>query len=114
LRDEEYPNAFAFPVDYPSAQTPLTLAPKAEIEAPFYDLQASDLALVRDGKKHFYMWGAAEYHDVFPETPQRLTKFCVKAGAVTADPEQEWNAETNPVDIRWGHINGHNFMDDDA
>lgn len=113
LTDTPLAADFAFAVDYLPALGRSTLSPKESMESPVFDVTAADLVLVKNETKHLYVWGGAEYDDVFAGTPQRTTKFCVKAGLVTGDPSQHWHSETNPVHIRWNHVAGHNFMDDD-
>jgi hypothetical protein len=113
LRDTPYAVHFAFPVDYLPELGRSTLAPKDSLESPFLNITADELLLIKNGKKHLYAWGGAEYHDVFPDTPQRVTKFCVLADSVTGDPLRVFDDKTNPLEIRWGHVAGHNFMDPD-
>jgi hypothetical protein len=35
-----------------------------------------DIKDVQNGTKFLYLWGSARYHDVFPKTPQHVTRFC--------------------------------------
>jgi hypothetical protein len=113
LVDTPKPDDYEFPIEWPERMRPVTLPPKSEFESPFFDIKGPDLQLVKEDKKHLYVWGIAEYNDVYPETPRRITKFCVKAGPVTGDPTKYWD-DKDPVEIRWGQITGQNFMDEDG
>ena len=112
IRDEPYGEDFAFPLDLGSAP-PETLAPKSELFTGPFDISAADLLLVKGGQRNVYVWGLAEYRDVYPGTPLRITKMCVKAVLITGDPMQAWNDQSNPLDIRWAHVARQNYMDDD-
>jgi hypothetical protein len=35
-----------------------------------------DIVEVQAGRKFLYLWGWAKYFDVFPNTPERITRFC--------------------------------------
>ena len=69
---------------------------------------------VKEGRKFLYIWGTARYRDVFPDTPNRVTKFCVFADAVMGDPMSEWNSDTNQVEIRFINYRQHNCADEDC
>jgi Flp pilus assembly protein TadG len=45
-----------------------------------------DLLNIRDGKLRLYIWGWTRYHDVFPGTPERQTRFCLIVNSVEGDP----------------------------
>ena len=47
--------------------------------APPYTLSAitpQDIIDVQQGRKYLYLWGWASYFDVFPNTPEHITRFC--------------------------------------
>ncbi|HEY7246953.1 MAG TPA: hypothetical protein VH678_24025 [Xanthobacteraceae bacterium] len=47
--------------------------------APHYPVAAitpTDIVDIQAGKKFLYLWGWVRYWDVFPKTPQHITRFC--------------------------------------
>ncbi|WP_298245725.1 hypothetical protein [uncultured Bradyrhizobium sp.] len=110
----------ALPDDYPFVVPEDTSAPEAmiaaggRIESAGSDIDGQTLSSVSEGRKHLYVWGVATYRDVFPDTPLRVTKFCVFAHNLTGDPTIEWNESTNPFDMPLGTLNRNNCMDDDC
>jgi hypothetical protein len=108
------PKDFGFDVPVDVERTPSTIAPKGTIESSYYDITGDDLIGVRDGEMFLYVWGIARYRDVFPETASRITKFCHFVRTVTGDPLKGWHAETNPVEIVFGHYHQNNCTDEDC
>jgi hypothetical protein len=90
------------------------LPPKGEIESESRDFSGTDLAAVKTGTKFLYVWGTAKYRDIFPSTPEHITKFCVFARSITGDPTMPWNATTNIMDIAFATYERHNCADDDC
>jgi hypothetical protein len=43
------------------------------------------------GTKYLYIWGWAEYRDVFPETPQHVTRFAVQVAYVNVSAGRDSN-----------------------
>jgi hypothetical protein len=107
------------PPDYPftpveAPDTPALLPPKGTLEGAWRDVWGSELVAVKQGIKYYYIWGTARYRDVFPDTPERVTKFCVFAGNIMGDPVMPWNEQTNKMDIAFGSYNRHNCADEDC
>jgi hypothetical protein len=113
LRDDPLPTDYEF-VQTETSQRPALLPPKGEIESQPYDCWGTDLLAVKNGTKHFYIWGTARYRDIFPGTPERVTKFCVYASAVTGDPTSPWHADNNPMEIAFVTYERHNCADEDC
>jgi hypothetical protein len=84
------------------------------IASTVYDIVGKDLVAVSEGRKHFYVWGIAKYRDVFPDTPERITKFCCFIENVSGNPLKSYNTTTNPVDIRLPFYRKHNCADEDC
>lgn len=84
------------------------------IESMPRDIIGDELVAIRDGRKHFYVWGIAEYQDVFPGTPKRITKFCCFIGNVTGDPREAYDANSNIVEITFTFYHLHNCADEDC
>jgi hypothetical protein len=75
LRDTPLPADFNF--DYETPHVGKAFLPPGHINpggGKFW-ISAGDLNAVRDGKKFFYVYGWAKYFDVFPDTPERITRF---------------------------------------
>jgi len=114
FRDDPLPENFAFATEQDANPMPATIAPKGVIESAPFDIDGSDLVAVRNGVKHFYVWGIARYNDVFTGNPQYITKFCVVASNITGDPLQPWHDTTNPVGIMFLTHGSHNCADEDC
>jgi hypothetical protein len=93
---------------------PAMIAAHGVIESEPFDVPAAVMEEVQAGKKHLYVWGVAWYRDVFPESPERITKFCVEATNLTGDPKLEWHKDKNPFDIQFITYKRHNCTDDEC
>lgn len=105
---------FAFVLDQADAGFPTLFPPKAVIGTGYYRIEGEDLVAVREGRKHFYIWGVVNYHDVFPDTPRHVTKFCVCATNITGNPLRGFNSQSNAVEIIFAHYHQHNCADEDC
>ena len=106
------------PLDYQftpvfSGDYTATIAPRSLFESTSYDLLGTDLTAVKNGSKLIYVWGVANYNDVFPDTPDRTTKFCIRAANVTGNPNVEYGTG-NAVEIDWMIYGRHNCADDEC
>jgi hypothetical protein len=72
-----------------------------------------DLIAVKEGKKHLYLMGVAVYNDIFPGTPQRLTRYCCKVNWISGDPGKVWDDKA-PVEITFSFFGAFNCSDDDC
>jgi hypothetical protein len=107
------------PPDYPFRpdEVPIhegMIAAKGLIESSPRDIFGHELRDVIDGKKFLYIWGVIRYSDVFPGTPERITKFCVFATNITGDPMVEWNEATNKFDMAFLGYDRNNCIDEDC
>jgi hypothetical protein len=68
------PDNFDYPSDSP--RQPFVIGPKGTA-AWDYGVPAAELLAVQSEGKHIYFWGWNTYRDIFPQTPVRLTEFCV-------------------------------------
>jgi len=113
LLDAPLPEAFLFtPIEHP--QILAMLPPKGEVEGQWRDFDGADLVAVKEGKKFLYIWGAARYRDVFPGTPERITRFCVYAASITGDPLTPWHEKTNIMHIAFSNYARHNCADEEC
>jgi len=94
--------------------TTTVIAAKGEVFTYVVDLFGDELLLVKQQKKRLYIWGVAQYSDVFPESKEYITHFCVEARNLTGDPATPWDDEKNRFDIQFAHYDRHNCMDEDC
>jgi len=109
LLDEPLPKDY----DFPQAQEdliPTIAGPRSMVEAVPGTLSSEDLAAVQSGRKYFYIWGWAEYHDIFEGTKKRVTRFCNQLIQVDGDPAQPAN-EHNPIQMMFGFHTENNYAD---
>lgn len=109
LLDEPLPKDYAFP-NSKEDLIPTIAGPKAMVEAVAGTLSAEDLAAVQEGRKHFYIWGWAEYHDIFEGTKKHTTRFCNQLMQVIGEPLATIN-EHNMVQMLFGFHSENNWAD---
>jgi hypothetical protein len=112
LRDTELPEDFPF--NHGEFLHPQTIGPKGNSDAGYFDILGEDLADVQRRRKYFYYWGGARYFDIFPGTPERVTKFCYVVVSVTGNPLKEWHKIDNPLEIVFAVYPRHNCADEDC
>jgi hypothetical protein len=61
---------------------PIVLGPKGRQNGTIRPIALEKVKAIRTGKMHIYLWGDAYYHDIFPGTPEHVTKFCQELGGV--------------------------------
>lgn len=54
------------------------IGPKAIMHAAHIDVPVDVLEKVRNGEVHAYIWGWADYNDMFPSTDRHRSEFCVE------------------------------------
>jgi hypothetical protein len=84
------PDNFPFP-DLWTPGTPhvtvnAVIGPKATTGITVGPVPISTVSQIFEHKKHLYLWGWAEYHDVFDGTPMHITRFCVEVVVVSRTP----------------------------
>jgi hypothetical protein len=75
------PANFKFPdrwdAGVPHVATPAVIPPKGDVGGPKLTLPLSVEESLANGKAgHYYMWGWAKYHDVFPKTEEHISEYC--------------------------------------
>lgn len=87
--DREMPGDFTFPERVQAGKPKLhpytVIPPKGSIEAT----ASIPVGIINQwwaGKKHIYLYGWARYRDVFPNTPEHLTRFCYEMVKVNIPP----------------------------
>ncbi|HJV83910.1 MAG TPA: hypothetical protein VJ698_00425 [Noviherbaspirillum sp.] len=109
LLDAPLPQDF----DFPHAREdliPTIAGPKSMVEAVPGTLSSEDLEAVQQGKKFFYIWGWAEYHDIFEGTKKHITRFCNQLTEVEGNANMPYD-EHNPVQMLFGFHTENNFAD---
>lgn len=109
LLDEPLPKNYDFPESREDL-IPAIAGPRSMVEAVPGTLSSEDLQAIQSGKKFFYIWGWAEYHDIFEGTPKRVTRFCNQLIQVDGDPMAPVN-EHNPVQMMFGFHAENNYAD---
>jgi hypothetical protein len=71
----EMPADYDFP-DLNETTTKSLLGPRAVCFSPIFAIPDSQARQVFQKKNHLYLWGWAEYDDVFPGTERHRTEFC--------------------------------------
>lgn len=109
LLDEPLPKDYDFPESREDL-IPTIAGPRSMVEALSGSISSDDLKAVKEGKKFFYIWGWAEYHDIFEGTKKRVTRFCNQLIEVDGDPASPIN-EHNPLQMMFGFHSENNYAD---
>lgn len=109
LLDEPLPPNYDFPESREDL-IPAIAGPRSMVEALPGTLSNEDLQAIQSGKKFFYIWGWAEYHDIFEGTKKRVTRFCNHLIQVDGDPTTPVN-ENNPIQMMFGFHTENNYAD---
>lgn len=109
LLDEPLPKDYDFPQSREDL-IPTIAGPRSMVEAVSGAISSEDLEAVQNGKKYFYIWGWAEYHDIFEGTRKHVTRFCnqlIQVDGHTAAPINEHN----PIQMMFGFHAENNYAD---
>jgi hypothetical protein len=83
----DLPQDFDFPDTYgfrePIEQVLLSIGPQGEMADSPKDIDISDLIHASGGRKRIFIYGWAEYTDIFAGTPRHRTEFCFEVIIVT-------------------------------
>jgi hypothetical protein len=75
------------------------IGPKGVLRMPLdYPIPIPIMTSLALRKGHFYVWGWAKYHDVFANTPEHITKFCVDVTPVDFHVESGISKFTERLD----------------
>ena len=75
------PDNFSFS-DYPKDEDPslkMFVGPKAVNRAAPIVVSARDIMAIHNHSGHLYFWGWAKYHDVFPDSPEHITRLAMNS-----------------------------------
>lgn len=109
LLDQPLPANYEFPESKENL-IPTIAGPRSMVEALPGTLSSEDLEAVQQGKKFFYIWGWAEYHDIFEGTKKRVTRFCNQLVEVDGNPMMPVD-ERNPIQMMFGFHAENNYAD---
>ncbi|OWW19176.1 hypothetical protein [Noviherbaspirillum denitrificans] len=109
LLDAPLPKDFEFPASQ-DAPVPTIAGPRSMVEAVSGSISADDLAAVKEGRKFFYIWGWAEYHDIFEGTKKRVTRFCNQLIEIDGNPASPVDAHA-PLQMMFGFHAENNYAD---
>jgi hypothetical protein len=104
--DDEIPNNYDFP-DLPERNVSKALiGPRGTIHSASFLISVQEAQDVKNGPKGLYMWGWAEYDDVFPNTKRHRTEFCYELLFIDPFPQR----------ASFGHLmyRAHNGADDEC
>jgi hypothetical protein len=78
LREDVIDIGFPFPDfgDQPDGCT--MIGPRSFMHSTYFDIPVDHLQKVKSGEAHAYIWGWADYADVFPDTPRHRSEFSFK------------------------------------
>ena len=104
-REDDLPDNFDYP--YPDRAQTSFLGPKAMAGSAPIRIPADDVDRVRVGMLKIFIWGRADYFDVFEGTRPHFTEFCMQLKAAP---------ETTPqgILIAFPHFGPHNRSDQDT
>jgi hypothetical protein len=74
----ELPDHYDFPDFGATENVPTIIGPKATVETDVMNIPIATIRAVAAGTEHVYVWGWADYDDVFNDTPRHRTEFCYK------------------------------------
>lgn len=109
LLDKPLPSGYDFPESKENL-IPTIAGPRSMVESLPGTLSSEDLEAVKEGKKYFYIWGWAEYNDIFEGTKKRITRFCNQLIQVDGDPMMPVD-ERNPIQMMFGFHAENNYAD---
>ena len=112
LLDAPLPDDYRFPTPDLSSLPITGIPPKGSVEAGFRDYLGEEMVAVREGTKHLYIWGVTVYRDVFPDTPLRVTKFCLRA--TSGGMGDQLISEDSTGEINFVFHSRHNCADEDC
>lgn len=102
----QIPDDFDFPDLSDRNVSKALIGPRGTIHSASFLISVQDAQRVKDGNQQAYMWGWAEYNDVFPNTKRHRTEFCYELLFIEPFPQR----------ASFGHLmhRTHNGADDEC
>lgn len=104
--DTDLPDDFAY--DYQTEPAVMFLGPKAFEWSKPINISGPIATSVIQDRRRFFIWGRADYWDIFPDTPPHFTKWCYRVQILNA----EWPLSA-PILIQPVAFGPHNGSDED-
>jgi hypothetical protein len=105
----DLPSDFDFPDTYgfrePTEQVPLSIGPQGEMADNPKVIDIFDLITAYRRKRRIFLYGWAEYCDIFPNTRRHRTEFCFEV-IVVANPESDVAGISTFLMSAYGRHNG--------
>ena len=111
VRADALPPEFDFP-DHDSKRVPTLIAPHTSVVAVEGTVSGDELVEVQKRMKHLYIWGWAEYRDIFPSSKMHITRFCYEVTNIRGNPAQAFESSHNAVEMTFSVHETNNCMDD--
>jgi hypothetical protein len=99
----DLPGGFSYA--YGASATRLVLGPKAISHAGTINIPPSEIENAKRGAVRIFIWGRAEYSDIFEDTNPHFTQFCFRMDIQTIPG--------GPDSIGFIHFGGYNLSDED-
>jgi len=114
LRDTPIPDNF----DFKDYNNPLEkyasciIAPKSTIVSQGFDVLGEEIFKVREGQKYLYLWGWAEYRNIFDSKKLHISRFCVKVTDIINDPRLHYSDVDNRVIFNYSNHSKNNDFEE--
>jgi hypothetical protein len=93
---------------------PVTIPPNGEFQSEWGFISGDDIMSIVRREKFFFVSGIARYWDMFPETKEHLTKFCIYISSVGGNPLAVYDKDANPVELNFVNHYRHNCSDEEC
>jgi hypothetical protein len=105
----DLPPNFDFPDTYgfrePTEQVQLSIGPQGEMASNPKTIDVLDLDEAYSRRMRIFMYGWADYTDIFPKTPRHRTEFCFEI-VVASHPDEEVTGRSPFLFFAYGPHNG--------
>lgn len=110
------PEDYSFPdlwdQGQPHFNTPFVLGPKGTMSVPIGPIATPIIDGIVEHRIHLNVFGWAKYRDVFKDTPEHLSEFCIEL--IPIDVQTEKDSGLRTVKYRFDNCLHHNCYDDDC
>jgi hypothetical protein len=105
----DLPSDFDFPDTYgfrePTEQVRLSIGPQGEMASNPKTIDMFDLDEAYSRRRRIFMYGWADYTDIFPKTPRHRTEFCFEIVTIVK-PDEELAGRSPFLYFAYGRHNG--------
>ncbi len=100
-RAGDLPDGYRY--DYAKRGTVMVLGPHVEAGSDIIEIGANEMSAAMDGAETIFVWGRADYLDIFPKTKPHHTRFCYRLVAS--------RTPNDGADIGFAHYGAYNDAD---